>query len=1003
MVLTLTILFSAIALIAGNFTNANAQDLHVKMSASKEVVGPGDYTTYVIVVSNIGSTDLLNVSASIVLPDQIKGFTTPPNLSCYYAGHCYANETATWDIGTLAAGQSNITFYRTKIDDNATDTTITTDVTVSASNSSDAHTTHKITIDPTPLLQMILTSTSGPISPGRRITYNLKYGNIGSTSPSNVTIRMPVPDGTTFTSATDNGMVENDTVVWNLGLLGAGGGGTVRMVTTANNNLENGQIIRATVSIDPNESNEYVVKSSSLLPVHSDLPLKLEYGVSQTVVGPDEQVTYTLTATNTGSTDLLDLSARVLFPGDVTNFATPVDFDCYYAGHCFASENGTWNIGTLAPGQSRTVFFRTSLANSIPYGEVLHSILTAKGSNTQQILATQDVSVDPTPLMQLSISPDAGPIVVGKPFNYTITFSNAGSSSPSNVKLYMSVPEGTNLVSASGGASMSNGIISWDIGLMGTGASKTARVTILPNANLSEGTIVKAEAWIDPGINTEYIVHSTTANTVHVQQPLHMEYGISQSAVEPGGNIYYSLTATNSGTVDLLDLKANVLLPNDIKNFAPLSALKCYYANACQANERAKWDIGTLTPGQSKTVFFQTALVNNAPKGDIFKSILTASGSNTNQIVASMDASVDPTPLLRMNLTTGPSPVAPGDRFPYTVTFGNIGSQSPSGAKLHVWIPEGAVFDSASHGGIEKNGVVTWNIKSLAVGNGGQVKVWVKPNQQLANGSILKARAEIDPNISTEIVLHSKAITTVQSGEPLDINYSVNQSNGTPGNTLTYTIKAKNNGNTDLLDLAVRVLLPSGINNFAPPADFNCYYANACQPNEIATWDVGTLTPGQSQSVSFSVKISNGTSLGNVLQSYALATESNADDSEHLIQQDILVGSLIAFNLPPSAAVIASPEDSTSLVIGGADGSAPLPPDTPFIVRWMPSTDPENDAVTYHWQLSSSTDFSNPLIDEMSGDSGKDTLYQTDYGTISNILEITAWQLEIPSCFIIAS
>ena len=963
-----------------------AQDLHVKMSASREVVGPGDYTTYVLTASNTGSTDLSNVTVMIQLPDHIYDFGKPADFSCYYSNSCKANTNAKWNIGTLAPGKTRIAYYRVRVSTSATETTIMSTATASASNSDDAKSSIEIAIDPTPLLRLILTSSPGPAIPGKPITYKLKYGNIGSNSPSNVVIKMPVPDGTTFNSANHGGTVQNDTVVWNLGQVGVGEGGEVRMVATADKNLGNGHVIKAVASIDPNVSSEYVVHSSCLLPVHSESPLKIQYGISQTVVEPGGHVTFTLTASNTGSSDLLDLTARILLPGGIADFGKPADFGCYYNSSCKGNTLAIWNIGNLSPGESRTVYFRTQLNSSDVGGEILHSLLTAEGSNTLQVIASQDISVDKTLLLELSVSPDAGPIVAGQPFKYTLTFSNIGTSSPSNVMLHMPVPKGMSFVSATNGGSMSNNIVSWDVGLLGTGVSRSVRVTVMPDANLPEGTIVNAEAWIDPGVRTEYIVHSVAAMPVHTPLPFHIEYAVSQTTVGHNASITYSLTASNSGSSDLLDLAARILLPGDINDFGKPPDFGCYYNSSCRGNTLAIWNIGKLSPGQSKTVFYRTTVGSNARDGDIFSSILTANGSNVGQIVTTLDASVDPTPLLRLNLATSQGPAIPGKRFAYTATFGNIGSQSPSDAVLRLWVPKGAAFDSASHGGILQNGVVTWNIKSFEVEKGGQVRLWIRPNHQLSNGSILSTHAELDPNVSTEEVVQSKAITPVRSKEPLDIDYSVSQSSVMPGNSLTYTIKATNNGFADLPNLAVRILLPGGIYDFPKPADFSCYYSNSCRANTIATWNLGTLQAGKSQSVSFSAKVSSSVALGNVLQSNALSTTSAPGESEHTMLQDVLVGSLIAFNLPPTAPVIASPRDSTSLIIGGANGTSALSPDTPFIVKWKHSIDPENDPVTYHWQLSASDNFSSPLITVASDNGGKDTLYQTTYGNISKIL-----------------
>ena len=423
LIFTLVILLSLSAV-----ASLHAQDLDVHLTASSEVVGPNDRTTYTLTTTNTGPVDLTDVSVEVQLPDAISRISfPPPGFSC--PSFCDANEVATWSVGTLAPGESRTVFYQTRIQSSASAGTITSTVTASATNAADAVASHDVEIDDSPLLRLSVAPESGPATAGEPFTYTLTFGNVGNKNPTGVVLTMDVPDGTSFVSATGGGMESGGTVTWNVGLLGVGASGQVALIVLPDASLNDGDVLEAEAEIDPNEATEPVARSSAQVPVRATVPLRLEYAVSQTAAGAGDPLTYTLTATNTGPVDLTDVSARLLFPGFISRLSfPPPGFSC--SSFCDANEVATWTVGTLAPGESRTVFFRTTISGSAPQGELLRSVLTATSTNTTQVSAALDAQVDPSPLLRLNLTPDPGPAVAGEPFTYTLTFGNVGNKNP---------------------------------------------------------------------------------------------------------------------------------------------------------------------------------------------------------------------------------------------------------------------------------------------------------------------------------------------------------------------------------------------------------------------------------------------------------------------------------------------------------------------------------------------------------------------------------------------
>jgi uncharacterized repeat protein (TIGR01451 family) len=68
---------------------------------------------------------------------------------------------------------------------------------------------------------------------------------------------------------------------------------------------------------------------------------------------------------------------------------------------------------------------------------------------------------------------------------------------------------------------------------------------------------------------------------------------------------------------------------------------------------------------------------------------------------------------------SGPPTALPGTNITYTITYGNTGGVDATGVVIHDPVPVGTTFVSATGGGTEAGGVVTWNIGTIPAGTPG--------------------------------------------------------------------------------------------------------------------------------------------------------------------------------------------------------------------------------------------------------------------------------------------
>jgi len=631
---------------------AAGQNLNVYMTASSEVVGPDDRTTYTLMVTNTGLVDLNDVSVNVQLPDHIANFPEKRSEGFDCSGSinpnvCTATGAATWTVGTLSPGQARIVFYQVRITNSAPPGSITTSLTASSSGIADIERELSVEIEPAPGVRLHVAPESGPVDPGVSQTYILTYGNIGTENLSNASLTMSLPDGTTFGSASDGGTVSGNVVTWSLDPLGIGGSGQVRITIGVDPSLPDGSVLATTAECNPN-TGAPPARSSVATAVRSLEPLQIEYAVSQTVLSEGESIDVTLAVTNSSAFEMVNTLARLQLPDYISSFSERLSegFDCFGSVNpnvCVANGGATWTVGTLAPGQSRTVTFRTFLQQGAPEGEVVRSLLLGEATGAGPIMAALDLHIDPTPLLELSLAVESGPVVADEPYTYTITTGNIGTDNPADVILRVPLPLETELVSVSDGGELIDGDVTWTIGRqLSVNAAGQAHLTVRPNASLVDGHLLSTYAELDPGSTTEVTTRSYATTSVRDNVPLRMEYTVSGVVVKPGETFSLTLTAENMGPVDLADVLARVQLPGFVQSFPENlnEGFNCFGSvnpNVCVENGGATWTVGTLLPGEQRTITFSPTIRNDAPRGSVLRSLMRGTASGSDQVVLQRD------------------------------------------------------------------------------------------------------------------------------------------------------------------------------------------------------------------------------------------------------------------------------------------------------------------------------------------------------------------------------
>ena len=235
---------------------------------------------------------------------------------------CDPGELVTWDVGTLDPGGSRVAFYSflggITTGEDLREAMGRYNAVASADATGDVSTALNVQLDNTPLLRMSLVPDSGPAVAGEPFGYTLTYVNAGDFSPTGVTLRMPLPEGTQFASATDGGSVEGNVVTWNVGTVVQGEGGQVRLTVDVEAGLPEGALLAARGEVEAGAPAAPPAGASATTLVQGSGPLRLALsaatsggsGGSLTSMGPE--VTHTLTVGNVGTEPLTGVGVALL-------------------------------------------------------------------------------------------------------------------------------------------------------------------------------------------------------------------------------------------------------------------------------------------------------------------------------------------------------------------------------------------------------------------------------------------------------------------------------------------------------------------------------------------------------------------------------------------------------------------------------------------------------------------------------------------------------------------
>ena len=808
-------------------TAVNRQvDLVLTKSDSDDPAVAGEQLTYELTVTNNGPSTATDVEIEDTLPSGVTFASSP---DCSGSG-----STVTCDVGTLAPSVSATVSLTVSIDPGTSGSiTNTAEATSSEPESTpgDNTATEETDIDREVDLAIVKTDSQDPAVAGTQLTYTLTVTNNGPSTATDVEIEDTLPSGVTFASSPDCSESAG-TVTCEVGTLAPSASADATITVNLPPDLR-GQIVNtaeATSAEPDTDTTNNTATEPTDVEGHVDLTLTKTDSQDPGVAGT--QLTYTLTVTNNGPSTATHVTIEDTLPNGVTFASSP---DCSAGGGSI-----TCDIGTLAPSTSAGATITVNLPPDLR-GRITNTAEatgTEPDDNPSDNTATEPTDVEGHVDLVIAKSDSVDPAVAGTQLTYTLTVTNNGPSTATDVEIEDTLPSGVTFAS-SPDCGAGGGTVTCNLGTLApsTSADATLTVNIAPSTLGSiqnTATVGSDETEDVPGDNT-----TTETTTVEAESDLGVEKSDSEDPVTAGHDFSYTLEVTNAGP----STATNVVVTDDVPAGLTIQSASGSGWSCSTSGQTVTCERGSLLPGSSTITINVGVPASYLPDGATVTNTATIASDTDDPNGGNDSASEDTTIRTRADLSISksdnPDPVIAGLPLNFTITVVNNGPSDAQNVEVTDDLPAQTAFQSVTTtmGSCSESGhTITCDLGTMASGGSAVISISVKVDSGYS-GNTIENTAHVssdttDPNPGND----DDTETTVTKRADLDIGKMDNPDPVKAGNDLQWTITVENNGPSDAEDVQVTDDLPSGVSNVSiTPSQ------GSCSGTMSLTCDLGTI------------------------------------------------------------------------------------------------------------------------------------------------------------------
>jgi uncharacterized repeat protein (TIGR01451 family) len=600
------------------------------------------------------------------------------------------------------------------------------------------------------------------------------------------------------------------------------------------------------------------VRSTALCPQPAYTVSK---AASATSVNPGGALTYTVTVKNTGNTDYT-ADNPASFTDDLSQVLDDATYNNDATGGATVTGNTLSWSGALAVGASMDITYSVT-ANDPDNGDHVLTNAVAPGDGGTCDPAESCTTITPVQSFSVVKSADATDVTPGDTITYTLTVTNTGqvaytADDPASLTDDLSavLDDATYNGDATGGATYAAPTLSWS-GPLAIGATQTITYSVTVNdpdtgdQHLGNAVVTTNGGDCPAGTDNPACRVDVPSGSFTVAKTA------STTAAGPNDTVTYTVTVTNTGSVDYTATKP-ASFADDLSNVLDDATYNGDATNgATVAANTLSWS-GALAAGDSIDIVYSVT-VNDPDTGDHSLANFVRPTSPGGGCVTGECETVTPIRTFTVAKTSSAAGnVAAGDVVTYTVTVTNTGA-----ADYTTDVPASftddlsKVLDDAAYNGDATNGAtVTGNTLSwsgpLAVGASIDITYSMTVGAVGTGDGVLTNA--VDPGNGGECATadgctttnHLQGFTVSKTSDP---SGKVN-----PGDTVTYTVTVVNTGQADYTTDAP-ASFTDDLSAVLDDATYNGDASNgATVTGSTLSWS-GALAVGATQTVTYSVTV----------------------------------------------------------------------------------------------------------------------------------------------------
>ncbi|MBU6332801.1 MAG: MSCRAMM family adhesin SdrC [Chloroflexi bacterium] len=317
-----------------------------------------------------------------------------------------------------------------------------------------------------------------------------------------------------------------------------------------------------------------------------------------------------------------------------------------------------------------------------------------------------------------------------------------GPVGAAGVSIALTIPGGMRFVTATPSPNVSGSTLRWNLANVAAGTSGQIQL-VLQATQLGDQVVGARISTTTPGDRPDDNAASVTTRVVRPNARIVLTGPTTAAA---GARVTYQATVTNLADSEVPaaalaaadGVIAELTLPTGLDAPTPSP-------QATISGRTVRWNLGTLTPGASRTLTLQVSVTSVAPvPGALWLSsrITTTSPAddpddNQDEFLTTVNA-----PALRVTISDAPDPVAELGRLRYTVIVRNTGSAAAQSSTLSVRLPAAMRYRTATPPpGTVAGQLVSWPLGTVAAG--GQLTVVVETQLERGASSPVSTTAQV--------------------------------------------------------------------------------------------------------------------------------------------------------------------------------------------------------------------------------------------------------------------